>query len=499
MNSFSIFLTVLVFSLNLILPAATWLTHRRVIQADAMSRLWYRGVVLQSVVTLLIGLRPVVPAWVGFHVAALVWISSNLLILEAIRRELQSRPLTLPQASAGLAVWGLSFSLFFAFGLPTSWAVIWQAMTLIAIELRTMVLLRRLHLRTGFSSTRLMTYALAVSVFGHGLRAVLFLLGHPPYDPRELDTWPTVMVTCWVVYFILMFIGGLGYLVDRAQKNASDALLREQAAQFQRERALDELRRRDELLIDGSRLAAAAAASVYTSSIIHEISQPLQTMQLTLDSMADHAKSTPLPPVLAQELDSMLELIGHATGVVSTFHGLLAKGSLRPEPVDAREALSEVVKVIEAEARRREIEIQVEVDRAAPLVAFGDRVMIQRILFNLAANAMDELREAGAPARLSIRLARIEDASQSWVELCVSDSGRGMPPRMLERLERGWLSSKDTGMGLGLKLIRELVGQWQGKMIFAASQEATAERPGTCVRVRLLASSPGIVAEGARR
>lgn len=491
MNSFSIFLTVLVFSLNLILPAATWLTHRRVIQADVMSRLWYRGVVLQSLVTLLIGLRPVVPAWVGFHGAAIVWIASNLLILEAIRRELKLRPLSLPQGGTGLAVWGLSFALIFAIAMSPSWSVIWLALSLIAIELRTMVLLLRLHQRTGFSSTRLMTFALAVSVFGHGLRAVLFLLGHPPYDPRELDTWPTVIVICWVVYFTLMFIGGLGYLVDRAQRTASDAQLREQAAQFQRERALDDVRRRDELLIDGSRLAAAAAASVYTSSIIHEISQPLQTMRLTLDAMADNARKTPLPPALAQDLESMLKMIGHAMGVVSTFHGLLANGRLRPEPVDVRLTLQDVVKVIEAEARRRQIDFQVEIDRTSDLVAYGDRVMVQRILFNLAANAMDELREAGAPARLSVRLARVEEETHSWVELTVCDSGRGLSPRVLERLERGWLSSKDTGMGLGLKLIRELVGQWQGTMTFAAAQNMPGDRPGTCVRVRLLACPPG--------
>lgn len=492
MNSFSIFLTVFVFSLNFILPAATWVTHRRVIHADAMSRLWYRAVLLQSMVTLLIGLRPVVPAWVGFHGAALVWILSALLLLEAIRRELQLRPLTLLQGGAGLAVWGLTFSLLFAVDSTASWAVTWLALTLVLIELRMMVMLRRLHQRTGFASARLMTYALAVSMFGHVLRAVLYLLGQPPYDPREFGTWQTAIVTCWAVYFILMFIGGLGYLVDRAQKNASDAQLREQAAQFQRERALEDVRRRDELLIDGSRLAAAAAASVYTSSIIHEISQPLQTIRLTLDAMADNARQTPLPPVVAQDLESMLGLIGHATGVVATFHGLLANGRLRPEPVDVRESLADVVKVIEAEARRRQIGFEVEIDAASSLVAYGDRIMIQRILFNLAANAMDELREAGAPARLSVRLARVEEPVHAWVEITVCDSGRGMSPRMLERLERGWLSSKDTGMGLGLKLIRELVGQWQGSMRFAPAQDVPGERPGTCVRVRLLACEPAL-------
>lgn len=486
MSSFSIFLTVLVFSLNLILPAATWLTHRRVIRADTMSRLWFRGMLLQSVVTLLIGLRPVVPAWVGFHGAALVWIAAVVLILEAIRRELQLRPLTLLHAAIGLALWGLSFSLFFILELPVVWSVIWLAVSLIAIELRSMILLRRLHQRTGFSSARLMILALWISLFGHVLRAVVFLLGYPPYDPRDIGAWPTVMVTCWVIYFVLMFVGGLGYLFDRAQKLASDALLKEQAAQFQRERALEDVRRRDELLIDGSRLAAAAAASVYSSSIIHEISQPLQTMRLTLDAMVDHARHAPLPPAIAQELDALERLMGHASDIVSTFHGLLAKGRLKPGPVDVREALSDVVKVIEAEARRRDIAFQVEIDPVSPLTAFGDRVMVQRVLFNLAANALDELRKAGAPACLSLYLKRVEEGGQAWIELSVSDNGRGMSPRVLERLDRGWLSTKDTGMGLGLKLIRELVGQWHGQMLFESAPEAPLGRAGTCVRVRLL-------------
>ncbi len=491
MNAIAIFLTAFVFSLHLALPAATWLTHRRTIADDPMARLWYAGGLVQAVVVLMIGLRPVVPEWVGFHGAAVLAALSIGLIMEAIRRELGMRPLDVRQAALMLAVWAGAFSALYAVKADGTLGIAAMSLCLASLDVTVGLLSWRLYRRERRSSALLMMGAVMIAAIGHITRGIIAVGGRLPFDPRILEPWTAFIVTCWVLSFILLYVGGLSYLLDKAQSRLHASLLREQVADHQRERAVEEVRRRDELLIDNARIAAAAATSLYTSAIIHEMSQPLQTLRLALESAERQAHSDPLPDWLVRDLKEMQDVTADAAAILATLRGLLATGQIHSGPVDVAAALADVVKVIEAEARRRGIEFQQDLP-PGPLPALCDRVMLQRIVFNLAANAFDELQQSGPPASMALRLGRVQEGGQAWVELSMMDSGRGMPEPVLQSLGEGWRSSKLSGMGLALRLARELMVRWHGRLEIAGT--GGHPRPGTCVRLLLVPAAASALA-----
>ena len=499
MNSIAIFLTAFVFSLHLALPAATWLTHRRTIASDPMARLWYAGAMAHAAVVLLIGLRPVLPTWMGFHAAAILAATSMGLMMEAIRREAGMRPIRWRHAVSLLMVWGLLFSALYAMRDDGTPGIAAMSACLATLDVVMAILLWKLYRRIGRSSLILMLCAALIAATGHVTRGVIALDGRPPFDPRVLEPWTAFIVTCWVLSFILLYVGGLGYLLEKAQDRLRDSMLREQAAVYQRERALEEVRLRDEMLMNNARLAAASATSLYTSAIIHEISQPLQTMRLALESMARNARHEPLAPSHARDLQDMQAVASDAMAVVTTLRGLLATGQVGVSPVMVADALRDVVKVIEAEARRRGVAFRADLATLEGQEVHCDRVMLQRIVFNLAANSFDELRDAGGPSQLALRAARIQEDGQAWIELTVTDSGRGIPAQVADSLELGWQSLKHSGMGLGLRLTRELLTRWNGRMQILPGPDATSmtgvaragSNPGTCVRLLLVPVDAG--------
>jgi signal transduction histidine kinase len=67
------------------------------------------------------------------------------------------------------------------------------------------------------------------------------------------------------------------------------------------------------------------------------------------------------------------------------------------------------------------------------------------------------------------------------VELRVQDTGVGVPAELQERIFEPHFSTRTTGMGLGLPIVRRLVESWGGTV----TAESEAGR-GTTIRVRLL-------------
>jgi signal transduction histidine kinase len=56
------------------------------------------------------------------------------------------------------------------------------------------------------------------------------------------------------------------------------------------------------------------------------------------------------------------------------------------------------------------------------------------------------------------------EGDQPVVEFTVTDTGRGLPPEVLERLFEAFFSTKSEGMGIGLNLCRSIVESHQGRM-----------------------------------
>jgi signal transduction histidine kinase len=117
------------------------------------------------------------------------------------------------------------------------------------------------------------------------------------------------------------------------------------------------------------------------------------------------------------------------------------------------------MKLFEAELSSngaRKIEVRSELDSSIPPIP-ADSEQLGRALRNLVLNAMDAMPEGG---RLRVRTG----ASETGVQIEVSDSGQGLTAEECERLFTPYYTTKLHGTGLGLAIVQSVVSDHHGRI-----------------------------------
>ena len=129
----------------------------------------------------------------------------------------------------------------------------------------------------------------------------------------------------------------------------------------------------------------------------------------------------------------------------------------------------------EALFRGRGIDIVLDLDSQEPMTR-GERDAIKQILVNLMKNAAEAM-SSGGRVRIETRAGIAMDA-QRWQEVCIEDSGPGLPPDAMERLY-GAEPASGSGRGVGLSIVSSLTTQLGAKVSCQA-------RPGKGTRISIL-------------
>ena len=214
-------------------------------------------------------------------------------------------------------------------------------------------------------------------------------------------------------------------------------------------------------LIHASRVAALGEL---TASIAHEVNQPLGAI-LSNAEAAELLLESESPSL--DELRKILADIRNddvrAGEIIHHIRLFMRKRAMKKGSLDVNELAADVVRLMEAEAQRRNVSLNTEFT-AAPATIFGDRVHLQQVLMNLILNGMEAMADSSAAERrLCVRTAT---NGQRRVEISVSDAGPGFPPDKLPRLFDSFFTTKENGMGLGLAIARSIIDAHQGR-IFA--------------------------------
>jgi signal transduction histidine kinase len=148
-----------------------------------------------------------------------------------------------------------------------------------------------------------------------------------------------------------------------------------------------------------------------------------------------------------------------ASEVIRRLRALLAKHEIEQKPFELNAAVTEVAALLQVEAERRRVTIEMRLAPVATLV--GDRVQVQQVLINLLLNAMDAVSGLGVDRRTII--VTVENAEHR-ITITVRDRGHGVAPEELPKLFDSFYSTKRAGMGLGLSIARTIVGAHGGRI-----------------------------------
>jgi signal transduction histidine kinase len=232
-----------------------------------------------------------------------------------------------------------------------------------------------------------------------------------------------------------------------------------------RRRGADAGRRKDEFL----------------RAFAHELRNPLNAIlgwaHLLRDGTLDATDSARGVEIICRHAEAQGRLISDAL----EFSGIVQGTRLHVEPVDLRAILEGALASLRPAAEARQVRLSAAHEGAlSPLEA--DAARLVRIIDTLLDNAVKFTPPGGT---IQVR----SSGADSWIEVAVADSGRGIPPRVLPRIFDGFRHDGQRGTrGLGLHLaIAQRLAELHGGVLEAAS---SGEGHGATFTLRLPRRAP---------
>jgi PAS domain S-box-containing protein len=240
----------------------------------------------------------------------------------------------------------------------------------------------------------------------------------------------------------------------------------------ERKRTEAELREKDhELQIARTELARVSRLTTLgelTTSIAHEVSQPLGAMMASAAAGARWLAAE--PPDMAEAraaLDNIAADGKRAREVIARIRALTKRQVPRTEELDINQKILQVLALTEHELRSHGIVLRTRLDSTLPRVA-GDRVQLQQVLLNLIMNAVEAMSAVHDRTRQLTIVSGHDGASAVLVE--VLDSGIGLDPARADRLFEPFYTTKAEGIGIGLSISRSIVEAHGGRLWASANE-----------------------------
>ncbi|MFD4787480.1 ATP-binding protein [Streptomyces sp. NPDC058459] len=225
---------------------------------------------------------------------------------------------------------------------------------------------------------------------------------------------------------------------------------------------------REDLLLYRSLATVGTSTAVFA----HEALRPAARIGSELKTLRRRIEPRVSAEVYEESFKSPIESSIDSAKTLETFArlplSLLEKGKREVGDIDIDTTCRSVVKLFEGYLDERNIKVlfDLQAGNAAIRTTTAD---IESVLSNLLANAAHAFTRTDAPmgperiVRIQTRLVAREDATGHDVVLCVDDSGPGIVGIALKSI---WLPGKttfDNGTGLGLTIVRDIVGDLKGR------------------------------------
>ena len=191
--------------------------------------------------------------------------------------------------------------------------------------------------------------------------------------------------------------------------------------------------------------------------VAHEIKNPLTPMRLTVQSF--QRKFDPEDPDLKQKLNdyskTLIQQIDTMSSVASAFSNFASMPAQQNETLNVVEVVEFSLEIFNEEYLHFESEEE-------EIITIMDRTQLVRIITNLVKNAIQAIPEEQEQKSIIVAVKRVDN----MVNITVKDNGIGIEAENMERIFEPKFTTKNSGMGLGLGIIKNIIENYKGTITF---------------------------------
>jgi signal transduction histidine kinase len=199
-----------------------------------------------------------------------------------------------------------------------------------------------------------------------------------------------------------------------------------------------------------------------TSSIAHEVKQPLTAIWANLSAAMALLKMS--PPDLHEatvSLNDADEAVRRAVDVLDGIRSLFGRGGRPQQPVNMNDIVLETLQSLRGEMQARGIAASYDLTSDLPAVP-GHKSQLREVVLNLVNNALEAMDNTAGRSRTLEIISRRHDADE--IVVAVKDSGPGIDAKRLGGILDPFVTTKSKGMGLGLAICRAIVERHGGQL-----------------------------------
>ena len=216
----------------------------------------------------------------------------------------------------------------------------------------------------------------------------------------------------------------------------------------------------DELEISAVKLAQSEREEAWremAKQVAHEIKNPLTPMRLTVQSF--QRKFNPEDPNIIQKMkdysETLIQQIDTMSAVASAFSNFASMPAQQNETLNVVEVVELTLDIFNEE----EIVFESE---SPEIISKIDRTQLIRIITNLVKNAIQSIPEQQENKTVHVKVKKEDDT----VLITVKDNGIGIKPEDNSRIFEPKFTTKSSGMGLGLGIIKNIIENYKGTITF---------------------------------
>ncbi len=225
---------------------------------------------------------------------------------------------------------------------------------------------------------------------------------------------------------------------------------------------LAETNRRLELAqAEARRSERLAALGQLSAGLAHEIRNPLGVIKGSAEMLTQKLQAS---DELSRELAGYISTeVNRLSALVTEFLDFARPLHAQPHPADLTALLDRVLQIVAGRFPSEAVRIERHYAGGLPPVPL-DESLCEQAFLNLVQNAYEAMQDTGHPGTLRVEVRTTTKDDREGLELRLTDNGPGVPEELREEIFNPFVTTKKTGVGLGLSIVSKIVDGHHGSI-----------------------------------